>query len=120
MHAIGDMPPSDHERTIPGKAIRFYDDGTLSGSLKGGCRYHGNDVEVVHMGMEEWAKPIAAAIAFLAGAIATGWAQSRIGTAGAGTLAEKPETAGILIIMEAIPETMTILGFVVACMIILM
>jgi V/A-type H+-transporting ATPase subunit K len=72
------------------------------------------------MGMEEWAKPIGAALAFFGGAIATGWAQSRIGTAGAGTLAEKPETAGVLIIMEAIPETMTILGFVVAAIIILM
>jgi len=47
-------------------------------------------------------------------------AQSRIGTAGAGTIAEKPETAGVLIIMEAIPETMTILGFVVAAIIMLM
>lgn len=92
----------------------------LSESLKGGCRYHGNDLEVVRMGMEEWAKPIGAAIAFLAGAIATGWAQSRIGTAGAGTIAEKPETAGVLIVMEAIPETMTILGFVVAAIIMLL
>lgn len=70
--------------------------------------------------MEEWAKPIGAAIAFFGSAVATGWAQSRIGSAGAGTLAEKPETAGVLIIMEAIPETMTILGFVVAAIIVLM
>jgi V/A-type H+-transporting ATPase subunit K len=70
--------------------------------------------------MDEWAKPIGAAIAFFGAAIATGWAQSRIGTAGAGTIAEKPETAGVLIIMEAIPETMTILGFVVAAIILLM
>ena len=52
--------------------------------------------------------------------IATGWAQSRIGAAGAGAIAEKPETAGSIIIIEAIPETLVILGFVIASMIILM
>jgi V/A-type H+-transporting ATPase subunit K len=41
-------------------------------------------------------------------------AQSRIGAAGAGTIAEKPETAGSIILLVAIPETMVILGFVVA------
>ena len=99
--------------------IRFYDDGTLFGSLNGGGRYHENDGEVVCM-VDEWAKPIGAALAFFAGAIATGWAQSRIGSAGAGTIAEKPETAGIMIILEAIPETMTILGFVIAAIIMLL
>jgi V/A-type H+-transporting ATPase subunit K len=67
-----------------------------------------------------WEVPIGAAIAFAAGAIGTGWAQSRIGAAGAGTIAEKPETVGSIIILEAIPETLVILGFVVAAMIILM
>jgi V/A-type H+-transporting ATPase subunit K len=47
-------------------------------------------------------------------AIATGIAQSRIGSAGCGTLAEKPELSGTIIILVAIPETMVILGFVVA------
>jgi V/A-type H+-transporting ATPase subunit K len=70
--------------------------------------------------MVEWSVPVGAAIAFFAGAIATGWAQSRIGTAGCGTLAERPELAGVIIILEAIPETLTILGFVIAAMIILM
>ena len=37
----------------------------------------------------------------------------------AGSVAEKPETAGTMIILEAIPETMVILGFVVAIMLIL-
>lgn len=70
--------------------------------------------------MTGWEIPIGAAIAFGAGAIGTGWAQSRIGAAGAGTLAERPEMTGSVIIMEAIPETLAILGFVVAAMIILM
>jgi V/A-type H+/Na+-transporting ATPase subunit K len=61
---------------------------------------------------------LAAAIAVGLSGLATGWAQSRIGAAGAGTLAEKPELRGTVIIMLAIPETMVILGFVVAVMII--
>jgi len=47
-------------------------------------------------------------------ALATGLAQSRIGAAGCGTLAEKPEATGTVILLVAIPETMVILGFVVA------
>jgi V/A-type H+-transporting ATPase subunit K len=70
--------------------------------------------------MVGWEVPIGAAIAFAGGAVGTGWAQSRIGAAGAGTVAERPETIGSMIILEAIPETLVILGFVVASMIILM
>lgn len=70
--------------------------------------------------MVGWEVPIGAAIAFASGAIATGYAQSKIGAAGAGTVAERPESAGIIIVLEAIPETLVILGFVVAAMIIIM
>ncbi|KAF5091421.1 ATPase [Methanospirillum stamsii] len=70
--------------------------------------------------MTGWEVPIGAAIAFAGGAIATGIAQSKIGAAGAGTVAERPESAGIVIVLEAIPETLVILGFVVAAMIIIM
>jgi V/A-type H+/Na+-transporting ATPase subunit K len=52
-------------------------------------------------------------------ALATGLAQSRIGSAGAGAIAEKPEVSGTIILLVAIPETMLILGFAVAAMIIL-
>jgi len=62
----------------------------------------------------------AAAIAIGASALATAWAQSKIGAAGAGALAEKPELTGTVIILLAIPETMVILGFVVATMILMM
>ncbi len=89
-----------------------------TGASKEAPDKHANDLEVVCMA-DEWAKPIGAALAFFAGAIATGWAQSRIGAAGAGTIAEKPEMAGIIIVIEAIPETMTILGFVIAAIIML-
>jgi V/A-type H+-transporting ATPase subunit K len=51
-------------------------------------------------------------------ALATALAQGRIGAAGAGTIAEKPETAGSVILLVAIPETMVILGFVIAIVIV--
>lgn len=68
--------------------------------------------------MEKGLIALAAALAIGLPALATGWAQSRIGSAGAGTIAEKPELTGIVIILVAIPETMVLLGFVVAYLII--
>lgn len=64
---------------------------------------------------------IAAAAALVMGisALATAWAQSKIGSSGAAMLAEKPELSTTVIIMVAIPETMVILGFVVAVLIVL-
>ncbi|ABQ24635.1 ATPase [Geotalea uraniireducens] len=67
--------------------------------------------------MEKVLLGFAAALAIGLPAIATGWAQSKIGSAGAGAVAEKPELTGTMLIMLAIPETMVILGFVVAAMI---
>jgi len=72
------------------------------------------------MSVAGWEVPIGAAIAFGCGALGTGLAQSKIGAAGAGAIAERSETVGSIIILEAIPETLVILGFVVAAMIILM
>lgn len=62
---------------------------------------------------------LAAALAVAVPALATAWAQSRIGTAAAAALAEKPELRTTAILMIAIPETMVILGFVVAVLILL-
>ena len=70
--------------------------------------------------MENALLGIGAALAVGLTALGTGLAQSKIGAAGAGTIAEKPELTGTVIILLAIPETMVILGFVVASMIILM
>ena len=70
--------------------------------------------------MEKALTSLAAAISIGLTALATGWAQSRIGAAGAGTIAEKPELSGMVIILLAIPETMVILGFVIATMILFM
>ena len=60
---------------------------------------------------------IAAALAIGLPALATAWAQSRIGASMAATLAEKPELTTTAILMIAIPETVVILGFVVSMMI---
>ena len=67
--------------------------------------------------MEHGLIALAAGLAIGLSALATAWAQSRIGSAGAGTIAEKPELRGIVIIMLAIPETLVILGFVIAVLI---
>ncbi len=68
--------------------------------------------------MEKGLLALAAAVAVGLSALATAWAQSKIGSAGAGALAEKPELSGIIIILVAIPETMVLLGFVIAYLII--
>lgn len=60
---------------------------------------------------------LSAALAVGLPALATAWAQSRIGPATAASLAEKPELSTTAIILVAIPETMVILGFVVALLI---
>ncbi|HYC20363.1 MAG TPA: ATPase [Candidatus Bathyarchaeia archaeon] len=60
---------------------------------------------------------IGAGIAFGLGAIGTGIAQARIGAAGVGVIAEKPELFGISLVFVALPETLVILGFVVAAII---
>lgn len=57
---------------------------------------------------------ISAALAISIPALATAIAQSRIGAAMAGAIAERPELAGTAIILVAIPETMVILGLVIA------
>lgn len=62
---------------------------------------------------------LSAALAVGIPALATAWAQSRIGPAAAASMAEKPELSTTAILLVAIPETMVILGFVVAVMIIL-
>ncbi len=63
---------------------------------------------------------IGAGLAIGLAALATGYAQARIGSAGIGALAEKPELTGRVILLLAIPETLVILGFAVAAMIILL
>jgi V/A-type H+/Na+-transporting ATPase subunit K len=63
---------------------------------------------------------IGAGLAVGLAAIGTGYAQSRIGAAGLGVIAEKPNMLGLVILLIAIPETMVILGFAVAAMVLLL
>lgn len=63
------------------------------------------------------AKYAAAGASMAVAAMSAAYAQSKIGAAGAGTLAERPEVAMNLIIMMALPEIIALLGFVIAFMI---
>jgi len=63
------------------------------------------------------AKAIAAGAAMSISAMSAGYAQAKIGAAGAGTLAERPEVGTTLIVLQALPEIIALLGFVIAFMI---
>jgi V/A-type H+-transporting ATPase subunit K len=56
---------------------------------------------------------LAAGLALGLAAIGVGLAQGRIGSAAAGTLAERPEAFGQLLIYIILPETLIIFGFLV-------
>jgi V/A-type H+-transporting ATPase subunit K len=71
------------------------------------------------MNMETVALYVSSALAVAIPALATGWAQSRIGPAAAATLAEKPEMSVTVVLLIAIPETVAILGFVVSVLILM-
>ncbi len=60
---------------------------------------------------------VGAGLAIGLAAIATGYAQASIGAAGLGLIAEKDGQEGKVLLFLAIPETMVILGFVVAYLI---
>lgn len=63
---------------------------------------------------------IGAGLAVGASAFGTGFAQAKIGAAGVGAMAEKPELKGLVILLVAIPETMVIFGFVISVLIMTM
>jgi len=57
-------------------------------------------------------KYVSAGSALAISAIVAGVAQAKIGSAGAGTLAERPEAGTTLIVLQALPEIIVLLGFV--------
>lgn len=61
---------------------------------------------------------IGAGIAVGLAGIATGNAQANVGAGGTGAMAEKPELFTNVLILFAIPETIVILGFVIAIMLV--
>ena len=70
------------------------------------------------MAIESGIIGIAAAIAIGSSALAAAWAETRIGTAAVGAIAEKEELFGKGLILTVIPETLVIFGLVVAILII--
>lgn len=62
-------------------------------------------------------KAMAAGLAMGLSALGAGYAQAKIGSAGAGTLAERPEVSIWIITLQALPEIIVLLGFVSAIMI---
>jgi V/A-type H+-transporting ATPase subunit K len=63
------------------------------------------------------AKAAAAAVTMSVAAMSAGFAQSKIGAAAAGTLAERPEAGTNLIVITALTEIIVLMGFVIAFMI---
>jgi len=59
-------------------------------------------------------KTIGAALAMGLSAIGAGYAQAKIGSAGQGTLAERPEERVFVLVLTALPEVIALLGFVMA------
>lgn len=57
---------------------------------------------------------IGAGLAIGITALATAWAQAKIGSAGVGAMAEDDSLFGQVLILTVIPETMVIFGLVVA------
>ena len=72
-------------------------------------------------GEEAWqvavGKAMAAGLAMGLSALGAGYAQAKIGAAGAGTLAERPEVSIWIITLQALPEVIVLLGFVSAILI---
>ncbi len=59
-------------------------------------------------------KTLGAALCMGISAIGAGWAQAKIGSAGQGTLAERPEERVFVLTLTALPEVIALLGFVMA------
>lgn len=63
------------------------------------------------------AKYLGAALAMSVSALGAAHAQAKIGAAAAGTLAENPDAGTMLIVLQALPEIIVLLGFVSALII---
>lgn len=63
---------------------------------------------------------IGAGLAVGLAALGAGIAMARIGAAAVAAVAEKPELTGRALLLLALPETLVILGFAVAAMVILL
>ncbi len=69
---------------------------------------------------KSWAVYLGAGLAMSFSAIATAYAQAKIGSAGAGALAEDKSLQTPILILLALPETIVILGFVISILILVL
>ena len=69
---------------------------------------------VASLSVGDGMKIIGASLAMGMSAIGAGWAQAKIGSAGQGVLAERPEERIFVLVLTALPETIVLLGFVMA------
>ncbi|MEO0138453.1 MAG: F0F1 ATP synthase subunit C [candidate division WOR-3 bacterium] len=69
---------------------------------------------------KSWAVYLGSGLAMGLSAIATGYAQAKIGSAGAGALAEDKTLQTPILILLALPETIVILGFVISILILVL
>jgi V/A-type H+-transporting ATPase subunit K len=72
------------------------------------------EAAVAEVTMAGAVKTLGAAMCMGISAIGAGWAQARIGSAGQGTLAERPEERVFVLTLTALPEVIALLGFVMA------
>jgi V/A-type H+-transporting ATPase subunit K len=72
------------------------------------------EAAAVEVTMAGAVKTLGAAMCMGISALAAGWAQARIGSAGQGTLAERPEERVFVLTLTALPEVIALLGFVMA------
>jgi V/A-type H+-transporting ATPase subunit K len=77
----------------------------------------GQEAAVKVTTMADAMKAMAAALAMGISAFAAAYAQARIGSAGQGTLAERPEERVFVLTLTALPEVIVLLGFVMAILI---
>jgi V/A-type H+-transporting ATPase subunit K len=64
-----------------------------------------------------WGKFVGAGLAMAGAAIGSGIGVGKIGSAAMGAISEKPETTGISLVMVALAEGISILGLVIAILI---
>jgi V/A-type H+/Na+-transporting ATPase subunit K len=99
---------------ISKRLTRFLFFGTFIGVLLIPAMAMAQEAAAAPATMADGVKTIGAALAMGLSAIGAGWAQAKIGSAGQGTLAERPEERVFVLVLTALPEVIALLGFVMA------
>jgi len=99
---------------ISKRLSRFLFFGTFFGVLLIPAMAMAQEAVAAPATMADAVKTLGAAFAMGLSALGAGWAQARIGSAGQGTLAERPEERVFVLVLTALPEVIALLGFVMA------